>query len=187
VNVATGTSVIGGAGQLYFIGGSLASTVTGGSGPETVFGNAGGGYFSGGSDGGNELIGGSGAATLVGGGSGDYLEGDSLTGGTGDLLIAGSGNETLIAGTGADTLDGSVTGSDTFILHEAAGQSYTINAFYVGANSGDTLSFLTAADASYALAHYSITNGSGVITLVDGTKITLAGYTGSISGHTGSV
>jgi Ca2+-binding RTX toxin-like protein len=188
VNVSTGTSVNGGLGSLYFVGGSAASTVIGGAGTETIFGNAGGGYFTAGPYGGNVLIGGTGAATMVGGGSGDYLEGYSGPGGPADLLKAGTGNETLVAGTGADTLVGDSTGSDVFsFVYAAANQSYTINSFHVGPTSSDTLYFLNSADEQAALNSYTTVSGSGVMTLADGTKITLTGYTGSINGHTGSL
>jgi Ca2+-binding RTX toxin-like protein len=183
VGVAAGTSVNGGSGSLIFIGGSAASTVIGGTGSETIFGGAGGGYFTGGTAGGNLFFAGSGAATIVGAGSGDTLLGGSAS----DQLTAGSGNETLVAGSGADTMTGYSTGKDVFsFVNEAAHQSYTINAFYVtNSPASDALLFKNAADEAAALASYTVSGGSSVMTLQDGTKITLEGYTGGITGHTG--
>jgi Ca2+-binding RTX toxin-like protein len=183
VGAVSGALVHAGAGGLIFIGGSAASTVIGGTGSETLFGAAGGGYLTGGAGGANFIVAGSGAATIIGGGTAD-----TLVGGTGnDLLIAGKGNETLVAGLGADTLTGSGTGNDVFsFVNEVGKQTYTIDAFHVtGATTGDTLLFKNAADQAAALASYTVSGGSSVLSLADGTKITLEGYTGGIAGHTG--
>jgi Ca2+-binding RTX toxin-like protein len=183
VGVAKGASVNGGSGSLFFIGGSAASTVFGAAGSETIFSGLGGGYFTGGTSGNNVIVAGSGAATLIGGGAGDTLIGGSA----GDLLSAGKGNETLVAGSASDTLTGYTVGNDVFsFVNETANQSYTINNFYVaGSPNGDTLLFKNMTDEAAALASYTVAGGSSVMTLADGTKITLEGYTGGISGHTG--
>jgi Ca2+-binding RTX toxin-like protein len=153
-------------GQITFIGGQDASTVSGGGGSITVFGGGGGGMFVGGSAGYNSIHGGAGATTIVGGGGGDTLAAGSGS----SLLIAGTGNETLVGGASADTF-AFKTGTD--------GGNGTVDMIRNFSVSADDKLWVgppnDLSDRNYAIDHQNVTNGNDMITLQDGTKIVLLG------------
>ncbi|HTW68745.1 MAG TPA: right-handed parallel beta-helix repeat-containing protein, partial [Acetobacteraceae bacterium] len=105
--------ITGGSGADLLVGGLAADTITGGSGPDTIYaGDQPGNVLSGGS--GNDLIYGTDVVSPPG-------EGDTITGGSGDvtiwgsagddLIIGGSGNDVIYAGLGNQTIFGG-TGTD---------------------------------------------------------------------------
>lgn len=186
---------------LIFMPGSGADTISVGSGGGNVYaGTAGGSILFGGAGGpgsaptalhgsasGDQIysIGagvvfataGAGNETITG--AGGSPNGFSVPGSTANnQFTAGSGNDTLIAGAGRDTLVGgsgsavmiSGTGADTFSFQFGNGGQDTITGF----KASDTL----------VLSQFGITSvtpttsgGSAVISLSDGTKITLSGVT----------
>lgn len=195
---AGGNTVYGDSGALTFINAAGASTLFGGSGPVTVFAGAGGVYF-GGSGGSNVLVGGAGAATLVAGGSGDllYANGsadDVLAAGSGNATLFGAGSDTLFGGSGTDAINAGggqdliVGGSGANFVQLGSGGATVFagagfNRFSAtdGHAGGSDLIIGFAPGDQLALTGYSseasITSagGSTILTLSDGTQITLVG------------
>ena len=190
-------------GRLTFFGGAGSATVVGGSGTEFVRGGSGSLVASGTGTGGNLLVGGSGNATLFGGGSGDTLVAgignnilvagagnETLTGAfTGyavsgrNVFIAGSGNDSISTGNGGDTVfagSGQATvnlgaGADLVALFSGrAGGNLVLNNFSTSADRV-TLQGYGAGTAANAVAQEMVVNGSAVLALSDGTKITFTG------------
>jgi Ca2+-binding RTX toxin-like protein len=162
-DVVIGAATVSGSGySLTFIGGSASSTVLGGAGSYDINAGAGGGSFTGGSAGHNSIFGGTGSVTIRGGGAGD-----TLSAGSGHALIeAGPGNESLIGGSGVDTFSFAARGAavtDTI-------RGFTQNDFLNISGASET-------DISFALNHQVIAGGSDTITLEDGTKVELLGFT----------
>ena len=127
---------------------------------------------------------GAGRETISGAG-GTPTNGVSVPGSTAsDTFVAGSGNDTLIAGAGMDTLVG---GSGTALM--AAGTGADTFSFTSGTGGKDTITGFKPAD-TLQLNGYGISTvpavasgGSTVVTLRDGTMITLTGVSSLTSGQ----
>ncbi|MBN8487026.1 MAG: hypothetical protein J0M20_04730 [Burkholderiales bacterium] len=131
-------SLDGGTGVDTLYGGQGDDTLLGGVGNDgdTLDGNTGNDRLDAG-DGSDGLTGGTGNDTLLGGNGDDSLLGDadndSLSGGDGiDNLQGGTGNDTLASGAGSDQLNGG-TGLDQFIADSLLG-SDTIADFVSGSD-----------------------------------------------------
>jgi hypothetical protein len=148
--------IIGGPGSLVYAASTGgAASVIGNGGPSTLFGASGASltYFSNGTAG--TLVGGAGNETLASGGSHSN-----------DVFIAGSGNDAMYLGLGADSVD---------FFKGTAGGSDTIYGF--GSNESVNLVGYGASAAGAALSAETVTGGSTVIKLTDGTTITFVGDT----------
>ncbi len=146
----TGTSVLyGGVGADTLVGGTAGqSTITGGSGGDLIVGSAG--------------------KVVAHGGTGD----DVFFAGTGDMTIAeGNGSDNVVFGRGNATVTGGA-GRDLFtFLNGSAGGSDVISGFKVGTDQIQLFGY--GADPARTAAN----GGSTVVTLSDGTTITLVGVT----------
>jgi Ca2+-binding RTX toxin-like protein len=184
------TSIIGGTGDLYFIGGdSVTASVDGGAGNAYLFGADGDNLTLGaGSTGSAYFVAGLGNETLDGAASTGtlYAFGGSDTAGS-DSITGGSGFNALTAGAGSETLTGG-SGTNYFQISEATapGSNITINDF-LGGNS--TLILDGANSQADAQAIYSATSddpaGNLVVTISDSTTITFTGITSGsqLQGH----
>jgi Ca2+-binding RTX toxin-like protein len=186
VNAGSGsTTVVGSSGSLSFVGGASGNdSVTAGSGPSTL---------TGGSGGSNTLVGGSGSTTinLLGGSTGDHIvagtgvtdvdaanttgnfEIDTNPAAKGTLQATlGSGADTAVGGGGTSVIQAG-SGADVFgFVNGAAGGAETI----LGFNA--TLDTIVYDNYGYSLGHAPpehIGSLGDVITLSDGTSITLVG------------
>lgn len=140
-------------------------TVVAGSGNDSVqlgdFGVANGGA------GADTLIGGLGVATLGGGGGADSIVASS----GGGMLIGEAGNDTMVGG----------AGKDVFIYTSGGG-----NDLIVGFDpSQDTLGLANFSDISSAgwslldvISRATVSGGNTIITMPDGSTVTVAGATG---------
>jgi serralysin len=158
--VASAQTIFGGAGEVVFgnadtltfvAGVNTASTIVGGT-KDTIFGSSGSSVT---------WIAGTSNATLVAGAGNETLNASGST--QSDFIQGGSGATTISLGSGADTLaffDGKAGGTDVVS----------------GFTSSDTL-----ADIGYGGASPTVTTsgGSTIISLSDGTKITLSNFTSS--------
>jgi Ca2+-binding RTX toxin-like protein len=195
---ATTVNVLGTAGDLVY-GGSRVSTEVGLDASVTINGGVGGGTFFGGTAGNNVINSCSGAAIMIGGGSGDVL---TATGTANDILEASSGAETLNAaassgndaffgGFGSDSIVGG-TGTNAFTAGPGnmtlfGGGASDLYVFLDGATSQTVIQGFNAshdyiklsgfaAGADQAAFSGATASASGtLITLSDGTHITLAG------------
>jgi fibronectin-binding autotransporter adhesin len=187
----------GGAGSAIVIGDAGLLSVQGGAGAVTVYGGVGGTIING-TAGPSEFIAGEGASTVTAA-SGNLVW---LAGTANDSLVATGGNETVWganslgnnvfqAGDGPCTMSGGL-GNDTFL-------GGTGSAYLLGGGGGDVFSFTNGlaggadtigdynpANDQIDLHGYSgftnaVVGGSEVLSLTDGTKITLSGVT-SMSG-----
>ncbi len=156
----------GGSGNDILNGGGGQDSLFGGAGNDTLFGEAGSDIITGGA--GNDLIsGGDNADTLFGGDGDDILLGDKgadwLDGGAGnDNLMGGAANDTLVGGAGADTF--------SFFL---GGQNDVVADFQYGT---DKLAIgIKDIDVGALIANAQYVNGNAVLTLPDGSTITLLG------------
>jgi Ca2+-binding RTX toxin-like protein len=124
-------------------------------------------------------IGGTGNSTVIAGTGNETITGV----GTGNNLFqAGTGNDTLVAGLGSDTLAGAIGAGSSAYMLSGTGAGTTFQ-FTFGKSGGsdtitgfkttDTLSFVGYGTNPQAVA----TNGGSVVTLGDGTRITLSGVT----------
>lgn len=177
LNGGSGDDVLrGGSGDDVLKGGSGDDALHGGSGDDVLDGGSGDDRLYGGS-GDDELNGGSGDDVLKGGSGDDLLHGgsgdDVLDGGPGDdILDGGSGDDILIGGSGDDVLTGG-SGDDRFVFSGASG-SDTITDL----SGGDVID-LTAVASVTSVNDLTIENigGNTVITLPDGSAITVQGLT----------
>lgn len=193
--LSSNITVNGGAGKLTFVGGTGDASVEGGSGSVTLFGGTGGVTATGGTDGNNYLQAGSGAATLFGGGSNSILyAGSSVS----DVLHAGEGNQTLVGSTSTTGQDLVYLGkgSDTFIA--GAGNASVLGGG--GQNTYEFLANMTSKNATVSIGDFhvgsdrlvisgygtstdsvfnskTVSAGSTMLTLGDGTKVVLTGVT----------
>ncbi len=162
-----GNDVVGaGNGNDILNGGGGQDSLFGGDGNDTLFGEAGSDILNGGA--GNDVLnGGDNADTLFGGDGNDILFGDKgadwLDGGAGnDNLFGGAANDTLVGGAGADTF--------SFFL---GGQNDTIVDFQYGT---DKLAFgIKDIDIGAMIANAQYVGGNAVLTLPDGSTVTLLG------------
>lgn len=183
--------VFGGSGNLLFVGGSgAASTVIAGSGAETLFGGNGGtGLFVAGNassfmlDAGssNDTVLANGSATVgafvTGGGSLTLFSSDN-----GNALVAATGNATLNAagtsgsvsfwaGAGNDSMVGG-TGSDVFAFVSGMAHGVDVIANW---NNHDSIALLGYGGTG--LVAQNAVGGSDILTLSDGTTVTIKGVT----------
>ncbi|UWQ19641.1 hypothetical protein [Jannaschia sp. M317] len=113
--------------------------------------------------------------TLNGQGGNDIVLGlggdDNLSGGSGsDTIRGGAGDDTLNGGSGNDRLEGG-TGIDHFVLAAGGGRD-VIEDFEFGRDIISVAGGATTTETTDA-------NGNRVISLADGTQVTLAGVTGT--------
>lgn len=172
----------GGSGDDELRGGRGDDELNGGSGDDLLRGGSGDDDLSGGS-GDDELHGGSGDDELAGG-AGD----DELHGGSGDdELSGGSGDDVLFGGEGDDVLTGGA-GADTFVFGDEGSSSSTFAAVSLAAaavSGGDVITDFGPGDTIDLTGLSGITGiddleieqvgDDTVITLPDGTTITVAG------------
>jgi Ca2+-binding RTX toxin-like protein len=167
----------------WFMLSKQADSFDGGAGMDVLFGFEGNDSLNGGDDidvidGGDDddlITGGAGNDSLSGGDGDDTVQGngddDDLTGGAGDdKLDGGAGDDTLAGGTGDDSLTGG-EGADLFIVTQGD-ETVRIEDFEVGTDTLD-LSGFDRADVLDALTAAS--GDTAVLTLADGTVLTLAG------------
>ena len=169
---------------LLFLNGSAPSTVSGDNGSVTIDGGSGGGLFIGGHGGGNSINAGTGAATVMAGGEDDVL----LAGGAAPQVLYATffGNDTIDASASSGTVtifggrgNSAITlgaGHDVLAFANGmAGGGNTVQGFI----AGDTLALAgyAADETSNLLASQIVENGSLLLTLRDGTRITLANVT----------
>lgn len=130
--------------------------------------------------GGDDILDGLGGDDLIDGGSGlDDLRGgfgnDEMRGGTGnDLLNGEDGLDTLAGGIGNDTLTGGA-GADVFVINPGDGAD-VIADFEDGVDVIDLSSFRRF-EGTDAVLNAVQSGGSVVITLPDGTSVTIQGLT----------
>ena len=123
-----------------------------------------------------------GASTVAAAASNDTVQ---ALGGN-NLVAAGTGNDTLLAGVGTDTLTGALGGNSSAALVSGTGAG-TVFSFTSGQSGGaDTISGFKATDFLSFTGYgadpqgTAITTGSStILTLSDGTTITIAGATPS--------
>jgi hypothetical protein len=120
---------------------------------------------------------GSGNGTMLGG-----LGDDTFVGGSGNSVMKGGyGDNYFMAAGGADTMDGSKGGANIFDFRAStsggAGTTYRIEKFH---NDRDTI-HLVGYDTAAALASATVTSGGTTLTLDDGTKVFLHGFTGALT------
>ncbi len=162
-----GNDVVGaGSGNDILNGGGGQDSLFGGDGNDTLFGEAGSDVLNGGA--GNDLIsGGDNADTLFGGDGNDILLGDKGA----DWLDGGAGNDNLIGGAANDTLVGGA-GADTFSFFLGGGND-TVADFQYGT---DKLAFgIKGIDIGAMIANAQYVNGNAILTLPDGSTVTLLG------------
>ncbi|MDG5496670.1 calcium-binding protein [Niveispirillum sp. BGYR6] len=168
--------IVGDAGNQFVVGSSLtgSSTIIAGDGNDSVIGGTGsdsisanGNAILNGGAGNDVITGGAGFATL-GGGAGN----DTITAGSGGAIIIGeAGNDSLVAG----------AGKDVFIFTPGGGND-TVSGFNP---TQDTLAFGTTNFGGNAqlnlvslISSAQVTGGNTVLTLPDGSTITVVGQTG---------
>ena len=193
VNVSVGGSALIGAidangnptkSFLTFINASATgSTIFGGAGSDTINGGPGvGGVFVGGTSGNNVITSGTGNTTIFAGGNNDLV---SVVGAGNDLVTAASGNETLsaVTATGNDSFTAS-SGALTVFASTVAGAVDTFS-FVKGQTSGstETIFNFTSNDIISTVGYGAAPSlssgsaGSSILSLSDGTKITIFGAT----------
>ncbi|WP_119462595.1 calcium-binding protein [Rhodospirillaceae bacterium SYSU D60014] len=162
-------------GDLEIDGGDGDDVIQAGSGDDIVVGGAGADEIDGGACD-DILEGGADNDRLRGAAGDDLLMGeaglDALAGGAGDdVLEGGDGDDSLDGGTGDDVLVGGA-GNDVFLFHEAFGQDVIADFA-----AGDMLEFDRAlfGDRDEVLANSAQVGSDAVITLDDGSSLTLEG------------
>ena len=170
--------VTGGSDPLFFAGGGGDAIVTAATGNATLFGGSGTNLFFGGS-GNLTAYAGTGPTTVAGGSGATTFNGvagkheDFITGSGTAAVTVGSGCNTIIGGTGASTIT-AATGSDP---------GHDVFSFIAGHGGGKEtiLNFNGSTDKIEPIGYGSpppvenLTGGNDVITLNDGTQITLVG------------
>jgi Ca2+-binding RTX toxin-like protein len=164
-----------------FTGTDAAEAVTGGSLRDRLAGKAGNDTLRG-ADGGDRLNGDRGRDVLDGGSGNDVLDGgaqgDRLSGRAGrDALNGGTGNDVLDGGADADTLAGG-DGSDSFVFRAGHGRDVLAD-FQQGA---DRLDFSGHGGVpGLGALDIRIVGGDTVIDTGSGDRITLTGFTGTLT------
>jgi Ca2+-binding RTX toxin-like protein len=192
-----GVTVAGGTGNLGFYGGAGAvSVVAGQAGSATIFGSTNGTSFLAGGSGNNTLVGGTGSAESILFGGNNATE---WAEGTGTVeMIAGSGVTQMAGQSGSgDEIMYTQHGTAIMALNNAAdsvfggegaatvtgGAGKDIYGFIAGYTGGtETIIGLKASDVitfggygADPIASESVVDGSDLIVLNDGTRITIAG------------
>ena len=180
---AGATTVNGGSGgQDTVVGGSGSLAVTAQNG-DAIFGGTGALAVTASLQGADSVVGGAGMLDVVGrGGNMLVVAGtgtsDVRTGNGASLVFAGSGNLSLVGGTGSmQVVAGSGaatitegTGTTTLqVVDGAAGGAEIIDGFRPGTDAVDLFGYQPSQQS------ISVAGGSTVISLTDGTRITLAG------------
>ena len=179
----TGTATVdgGSGGRDTIVGGSGALAVTAQKG-DAIFGSSGNLSVTASLQGADSVVGGGGMLTVMGRGANMLVVAGSSTsnvstGNGASLVFAGSGNLSLIggagsmqvvAGSGATTLDEGTGATTLQIVNGAAGGTDVINGFRPGTDKIDLFGY-QASQQSVA-----VVGGSTVISLADGTEVTLA-------------
>ena len=168
-----------GAGSIL-VAGSGNTTLSGGGGNSAVmFGGLGTTSFFGSGGGHDTMVGGVGNNTftttngdIVFGGPATASDTFNLTGG--EIVVEGNGSDTVTLYSGASTVFGG-TGATAFNVAAGAG----VNASVIGFTAADhlTLVGVTAAATSAALAHAATGSYGTMLSLADGTRLTLFGVT----------
>jgi Ca2+-binding RTX toxin-like protein len=140
-------------------------------GGATLFGGGGSFSFTGGAGGRDQVVVGSGNATLSGGGGVNVFHAGSgstsMTGGAGS-------KDTFVGGSGFDTMDAQGAKSAVFQFSASNhGGTHTIDHF----QSGPDKLQLSGYDTATVLANAQVIGGNTVLSLGDGTTITLQGFT----------
>ena len=166
IDAQKGDAAFGGSGAMAVAGSSSgADSIVGGAGALTVTGRGGNMLVVAGTGGSNIETGN--GASLIFAGSGSTV----VTGGAGSLqAVLGSGSASVTEGSGPSVYD---------VVKGAAGGTDVLNGFKPATDRIDLFGY-AAGDA-----HVTTSGGSTVVSLVDGTRITLVGVTdpgGSIVG-----
>ncbi|MFV3074459.1 calcium-binding protein [Niveispirillum fermenti] len=169
------TSVVGDFGSQFIVGSSNGSgmTILTGTGNDSVLGGAGNDVVRSGGDsivnggaGNDTIIGGSGMSTLGGGAGADSI----VAGSGGSYIIGESGNDTLVGGAGKDIFIYSPgDGNDTIIGFDPTQDTLAFTSTNFGSGSLDLGALISNAQVS---------GGNTVLTLPDGSTITVVGLTG---------
>lgn len=170
-------SLSGGAGNDYVISGADgAAIMMGDAGNDSMVGGTGADSIDGGT-GNDNILAGAGADTLIGGAGNDNLQGQAGN----DSLSGGDGNDTLWGGAGADTLTGGA-GADIFYVSGAGAGSSVRIADFSSAESDQVdlvgITQLVVGGSTLAVgttASVAVSSGNTIITLPDGSTITLVG------------
>lgn len=163
-----GTQLIDGsrgtANQVYVTGAGNDTVISGSGNDQVTLGDNGLANGGGGAD---TLIGGLGSATLGGGGGADSIVASS----GGGMLIGESGNDTMVGGAGKDVF-----------IYTSSGGNDVISGFDP---TNDTLGLANFADISAAglsltdiINRATVSGGNTILTMPDGSTITIAGVTG---------
>lgn len=158
----------GGSNFLVFSGSTQNATIVSGAGADSILGGLGNDSVSLGETGvanggfGNDtIVGGTSLATLGGGAGADSI----VAGAGGGQIIGEVGNDTLVAG----------AGKDIFIYRTGDGND-TITGFNA---TQDTLGMaVVGIDLGSIIRNATVTGGNTILTLSDGSTITVAGVTG---------
>lgn len=150
--------------DITIVSGAGNDSILGGGGSDNL--QAGGDSIINGGAGNDTLIGGAGSSTLGGGGGAD-----SITAGAGGSYIIGeAGNDTLVGGSGKDVfIFGPGDGSDRIVNFNPAQDTL---AFTTTNYTGGTL------DLASLISNATISGGNTVLTLPDGSTLTVVGVTG---------
>lgn len=170
-DLSTTRIAVGDSGQNFFIVEDSRNTIIAtGSGNDSIIGGGGQDHITVGDSG--IVYGGAGNDTIIGGTGSSILSGADGN----DSIIAGSGDSTIIGGTGNDTLVAGA-GKDIFIYSPGDGND-TIIGFDA---TQDTLGFASTAfqggtlDLGALIQNATVSNGNTILTLPDGSTITVAG------------
>ncbi|MCB8880381.1 hypothetical protein ACELLULO517_09060 [Acidisoma cellulosilytica] len=184
ITAATGSTTLFGAdsGQTTFSFGGTGTSIMGGAGPivgsvsganSTLIGGTGVSIFS--VTGSNAVvvagISGSTTADLSGSTGPETISTNPFGGDATMMVTLGSGADTMIGGAGASTVTAG-SGNDVFAFVKGSVPSTEV---IIGFNSKDNVAFSGYGYAAGATPTETLTSAGDVLTLTDGTTITLAG------------
>jgi Ca2+-binding RTX toxin-like protein len=180
--------ITAGSGPTMIMGGDTRDTIIGGSGQDTIFAGHGGDLMIGGS-GADLIFGGDGRDTIFGGSGPDTIYAGSgptiIHGGAGaDLIAGGDANDTITGGSGPATIDGGaghnlITAGSGGTLIQDSGVTGQDTVVGFSQAHGDAINFAgqDAGTIANVVATANVSGGSTVITLPDGSTMTLLGIT----------
>jgi len=168
-------------GPFYILTGTGHDTINLGSGSDTVvsegsatvIGSTGQLFFQAGGFGNESVVGGSGDATMIGGfGNNVFIAGTGS-----NFMQAGAGShDTFVGGSSTDTMGAAGAASALFEFDSAhGGGHHTISGFD---SVHDTVAVFGYANGSAVITH---PGGDTLISMSDGTQITLSGYSGTVN------
>lgn len=169
---STNTVVTDAGSQFVALTGPTNATVVSGTGNDSILGGGGNDRLQSGGD--SVINGGSGNDTIIGG-----TGVATLGGGAGaDSIVAAEGGSYLIGEAGNDTLVGRA-GNDVFIYTSGGGSDTIVNFD----PTRDTLAFTTSSDLPGSslltlINNATVSGGNTILTLADGSTITVTGVTG---------